>query len=821
MKPYSFSRTKLLRFLCVAPVVLAACGGGSDNVSTPQVSAANSTITAAPSTVTADGTAAAAITVSLRDTDNQPYTGSADIVVSADPCTSCTVHYTNNNGTVTGTLSSSAAEDIVLSFTVNGTASPSTETVHFVAPPPASPNILFVVYDDVGIDEVDTFGYGGTNPPATPNLNAIADAGVRFRNAWAMPECTPSRAMFFDGRYSFRTNLLNVITSSVLANSQLSPYESITPKLLAAKNYDNGYFGKWHLAGPYNNPYENGTPAALGLDYFYGFIEGSPYPLDTTAGGVGAKGAYACGFVPDASQPSGSNSGACYASPTGPCTNMSKDETGVAPGLACMQSGGIFVPDAVCQATPPSNLDFETMNGYYVSPLVINNPDGSVEEVPATDPRSRAYRTEAETDNAIAWINSRPAGKPWMATVAYSAIHTPLQQPPMDLLPGGTADNSDLSCTSGTDARTLANQMIEAIDHDLSRLLTETGLATRNSDGDLVYDPAATNTWVIVVGDNGSYAPVVRAPFDPSRAKATVYQTGVWVPLVVAGPQVADPGRQEDAMVNAADLFELFGEIAGIDVHEAVPASHILDSKPMMPYLTDPTQTEIRTTNFTQYGESITANGEKAPPCVVPVGPVNICVQLFPQQGLCESEGGVWYGPGSGACEANGDAGCASCCDVKANADPSASILADSAQAIRNDNYKLVVSNYPVCVDPQTQYEFYRINEATPVPMLDTARNNLLTSPSLPPQGLTDGQLENFNALHGDMQSLLSSQPNCPGDGNEDMLVNQEDINNWQFFSQFTGQQNSSWYDLNFDGLTNDLDLQIIQQHLGADCMPQ
>src|SRR5699024_1811662 len=156
----------------------------------------------------------------------------------------------------------------------------------FVAPPPPEPNILFIVMDDVGIDELDTFGYGGAMPPATPNLDAIADAGVRFGNVWSMPECTPSRAMFFEGRYSFRTKIYNVITSTPLADSQLSPFEALTPNLLEKKGYQSAMFGKFHLGRPDHTPYGLGAPYALGWDYFYGFIQGSPYPLDTTAGGV-------------------------------------------------------------------------------------------------------------------------------------------------------------------------------------------------------------------------------------------------------------------------------------------------------------------------------------------------------------------------------------------------------------------------------------------------------------------------------------------------------------------------------------------------------
>jgi hypothetical protein len=159
--------------------------------------------------------------------------------------------------------------------------------------------------------------------------------------------------------------------------------------------------------------------------------------------------------------------------------------------------------------------------------------------------------------------------------------------------------------------------MIEALDTELGRVMVEVGLATRKPDGKLDYHPEATDTMVVIIGDNGTYAPGVKAPFDPNHAKGTAYQTGVWVPLIVAGPLVNTPDREVRHMVNVADLFQLFGEIAGVDVHKVVPKSHILDSVSMLPYLTNPSQGSIRTTNFSQTGINITANGVRPSPCVV------------------------------------------------------------------------------------------------------------------------------------------------------------------------------------------------------------
>lgn len=687
-------------------------------------------------------------------------------------------------------------------------------------PPP--PNILFITMDDVGVDQLTSFGYGGETPAAVPNLDAIGASGVRFRNTWSTPECSPSRAMFFEGRYPFRSGVVNAFNNQDLANSQLSPYEFTTPKLLRERGYQSGFFGKLHLSGPTYNPYGNGTPRMLGFDYFHGFVEGSPYPIDTTAGGVDEEGTYPCGFVPDSTQVGGADSGACYLGLDGPCSELTTGAGGLPPGLRCLQSGGILVPDASCQATAPENLTFDEANAYYVSPLVINEEDGTIVEVPFSDPRARRYRTRLETDAAIAWINSREPGRPWMASMSYSAIHTPYQQPPMDLLPVGTPPNAALDCIAGGAQRVLGNQMLEAMDHEIGRLLVETGIAERAGDGSLRYDPAASNTWIVVVSDNGSYLTIVKAPFDSQRAKGTVYQTGVWVPFIVAGPGVDAPGRDVGAMVNVADLFALFGEIAGIDVRQAVPSWRPLDAAAVLPYLSDANAGSVRTTNFTYTGAPVKAPDAAASPCVIPAGDEQLCTLALPGKGICDAQNGVWYGAGADVdTSACGPDGCADCCAVKNSYIPDLEILADVSASVRNDAYKLIENQQADCSgsgETTTTYEFYRIDEDVPLPLLDREGEDLLTSSTLPPQGLDTEEEAVFDQLYAELRSVLDSQVDCPGDGNQDLLVNQDDLEQWEFFSGFTGEQASSWYDFNHDAVTNELDRQVIEDHFGADC---
>src|SRR5690606_20528715 len=131
--------------------------------------------------------------------------------------------------------------------------------------------------------------------------------------------------------------------------------------------------------------------------------------------------------------------------------------------------------------------------------------------------------------------------------------------------------------TALVDDHLITNLMIEAVDKKIGDLLVGLGLATYGADGALVYHPERTNTVVVVVGDNGTYVNSVKftAPgkFDPMRSKATPYQTGVWVPLLVSGPMVSSPGREVPHMVGSVDLYRLFADIAGADLGKVGPTN--------------------------------------------------------------------------------------------------------------------------------------------------------------------------------------------------------------------------------------------------------
>lgn len=693
-----------------------------------------------------------------------------------------------------------------------------------VDPPPVAdppPNILFVIMDDVGIDQVRSMGYGGHEAPAMPTIDSIAEAGVRFRNTWSMPECSPGRSALMTGRYPLRNDIYQAIGPNDLANSQVSPWEMTVAKVLKGAGYESGMFGKFHLAGPENNEAGNATPAQLGWDYFYGWTGGLPGSIDTTAGGIAPAGTYSCGFVPEESEPNGAYYGACYVPEPGgaSCTEITgTDHAGSSAGLQCLTRGGILVPNAACEATPPAGLVFDRENAHYVSPLVVN-AGGEVEEATLLDPRARGFRSTIEIDAAIDWINSRSDEQPWMATVSFSSPHTPLHPPPAHLLRSGIGGSLTADCTDPINQRRITDALIEALDTELARLLVETGIATEAPDGNLVYDPAASDAMVIVVGDNGSFGPTVKLPFDATRAKGSAYQTGIWVPLIVSGPLVEQPGRDVEHMVNSVDVFGLFAEIAGVDVDQAVPRG--TDAETMMPYLTDPAPAGVREINFAQGGLNIQANGAVNGPCVFNG---NSCSHTPVSKTVCEDNGGVWWGKGADHPDVlQGDLD--QCWEVnraiyEADSASYASNRIEMAptvyQTVRNDRYKLV-RNWALDFDPATYSgqgveteEFYRIDQDVPVPRLDRAGENLLERV----HGLDAEEQSNYDDLKYRLDVILASQVACPGDGNDDGVVDQADVDEHARISRDWGL--SSSYDFNRDGLTDAQDLEIINDNLGT-----
>jgi arylsulfatase A-like enzyme len=363
-------------------------------------------------------------------------------------------------------------------------------------------NILLLIGDDIGIDVAEFYPTPDrrvttSSMPPMPNLKQLAQVGVLFRNTWANPLCSPTRATIFTGRYGFRTGLGNNVLPRGRDSSILSPEEFILPEAFKARQdlgYALAHIGKWHVSRGVNDPNLYGWPYYAGPD-------------------------------PERS------------------------------GL-----DGLFVWGS----------------SYFYWTKYVNGISTS----------STTYATTDQINEALGVIRqARKQGRPYFLELAFNAAHTPYHKPANDLhsqdaLPEYPSLLSRFRVgLSNIDLRLYFEAMVEALDTEIGRLLKEVDLTT---------------TTVIFLGDNGTAGEVVAAPYSKDKAKGTLYQEGIQVPLLIAGAGVVSPGRIVEEIVNTVDLFPTILELAGIDMRTTIPSGTKIDGVSIVPYIQDQTSPALR-----------------------------------------------------------------------------------------------------------------------------------------------------------------------------------------------------------------------------------
>src|SRR5882724_8807322 len=129
-----------------------------------------------------------------------------------------------------------------------------------------TPNIVWLLIDDMGYGDPGAFGGGALIGAATPNMDRLARDGLKLTSCYAQQTCTPTRSALLTGRLPVRTGL----TRPILAGDKLTknPWEDeiSLPKLLGGAGYTSVLVGKWHVGEPIGM-----RPHDVGFDEFYGY----------------------------------------------------------------------------------------------------------------------------------------------------------------------------------------------------------------------------------------------------------------------------------------------------------------------------------------------------------------------------------------------------------------------------------------------------------------------------------------------------------------------------------------------------------------------
>lgn len=364
-----------------------------------------------------------------------------------------------------------------------------------------SPNIVFILLDDLGINDISTFGGGvaeGRVP--TPNIDRLAAEGAIFTQSYSgTGTCAPSRAMLMTGRYPTRTGfeytpmvtgmgrVISTIANGmdrgalpdIQYNSEASesnpPFEDqglpgseITiAELLKQKDYHTVHIGKWHLGRR-----DDFLPNAQGFDE------------------------------------------------------------------SLLMYGGLFL-DENNPNVVNAKLGFDPIDKFlWASQQYSASFNGSEPYEPG------GYLTDWWTDESLKVIEANK-NRPFFLYLAHWGVHTPLQATKEDYEAVGDIEPHRLRVYAA---------MVRSVDRSVGRVMDK-----------LEEEGLAENTIVVLSSDNGGAGyiglPEINAPYR--GWKLTLFEGGIRVPMFVKWPARISPGTIIDTPVAHIDLLPTLAAAAG------------------------------------------------------------------------------------------------------------------------------------------------------------------------------------------------------------------------------------------------------------------
>lgn len=374
-----------------------------------------------------------------------------------------------------------------------------------------TPNIVFIMADDLGYADV---GFNGSKWFETPALDALADQGLVFDNAYMYPTCSPSRSALLTGRQSFRTGVYTVpvlekgdAQQNIFSRWTVTHDHPVCAEPLKSAGYQSIHLGKWHIVGPY-------PEQELSMQW--------PVQQKLTQPDAGDF-----SWVSQHKQP-----GIHQFYPEG--RGFNKNVGGTFRGDPAFEAGG-----------------YKSAAGGYWAPF--SNP--------FIEPKdSDSWLTDRLTDEAIEFIKQHRDG-PFFVNLNFYAVHRPIRIRSEEMFAKYMNKDGDTETGQGLgkkrEAMAKYATVVESMDHNVGRLvkfLDDSGLRD--------------NTVIVFTSDNGQH-PMFSVNKKLRGAKGQIYEGGIRVPTLVSQPGTIRVGRTATA-ISGLDWFPTFLSLSNVSDHDGV-----------------------------------------------------------------------------------------------------------------------------------------------------------------------------------------------------------------------------------------------------------
>lgn len=399
------------------------------------------------------------------------------------------------------------------------------------------PNIIFILADDLGISDINAYAhyFTGKNKQSlfyeTPNIDRLASKGISFSQAYANPLCSPTRAAILTGLNPAKLGFMTAVPPrKTYFNQGITPPKGYSPHDVLIHEDRIQEQQAWINASSNTavDPSFTILPEVLKSHH-------SAFIGKWHVGGIGVK----------ALQP-------------GP---QGFDEV-----LASFDAGGSNYHN---QAKAKPNKNAWPLGWDREDPHYATMPASLFDVGTAGKGTHADYLTDDLTDKALDYIKRRagdntPNKKPFFLYLAHFAVHTPLQAP-ADLV--SYYEQKEQRGTLGHNHPAYAG-MVSRLDASVGRIL--------DTVEQLGIDK---NTLIVFTSDNGGteYTRPAATDNQPFKGgKATMYEGGIRVPLIVYMNEKFTGNAWRDQVVSSVDFMPSLAEITGNKVPDNIDGSSFI-----------------------------------------------------------------------------------------------------------------------------------------------------------------------------------------------------------------------------------------------------